>query len=143
MSRNTVARLLGLDEPPRYARAGRGSQLDAFADAIAAMLDADPMVPATVIREHLRPLGYGGGITILKDHLAKGRPGFLAARAFQHTTYRPGEIGQVESRSLPTPRANPAAPIPPSARRPRDPTRVEATSWSLLLAEAAAGHSRR
>lgn len=96
MSRNTVVRLLGLDEAPRYVRAATGSQLDPFAEAIAAMLDADPRVSATVVREHLRPLGYRGGITILKDHLARVRPGFLAARAYQRTTYLPGEIGQVD-----------------------------------------------
>lgn len=96
MSRNTVARLLDLDEAPRYVRTPAGSQLDGFAEAIAAMLDADSRAPATVIREHLRPLGYRGGITILKDHLAHVRPGFLAARAYQRTDYRPGEIGQVD-----------------------------------------------
>jgi transposase len=96
MSRNTVARLLGLDEAPRYVRAPQGSQLDPYAEAIAAMLDADPTVRATVIREHLRALGYRGGLTILKDHLARVRPGFLAARAYQRTTYLPGEIGQVD-----------------------------------------------
>lgn len=96
MSRNTVARLLELDEPPRYVRTPRGSQVDPFAEAIAAMLDEDPKVPATVIRDQLRPLGYEGGITILKDHLATVRPGFLAARTFQRTSYRPGEIGQVD-----------------------------------------------
>jgi transposase len=96
MSRNTVARLLGLDEAPRYVRAPAGSQLDAFAEAIAAMLDVDPRVPATVIREHLRPLGYRGGISILKTHLATVRPGFLAARSYQRTEYQPGEIGQVD-----------------------------------------------
>jgi transposase len=53
------------------------------------MLEIDPTVRATVIRERLRPLGYRGGITILKDHLAQVRPGFLAARAFQRTSYRP------------------------------------------------------
>jgi transposase len=53
-------------------------------------------VRATVIRERLRTDGYGGGITILKEHLARVRPGFLAARAYQRTTYRPGEIGQVD-----------------------------------------------
>ena len=96
MSRNTVDRLLGLREPPRYERAPQGSQLDPFADRIAAMLAGDPAVRATVIRERLRPLGYRGGITILKDHLARVRPGFLAARAFQRTSYAPGEIGQVD-----------------------------------------------
>ena len=79
MSRTTVDRLLGLTEPPRYERAPQGSQLDPFADRIASMLAGDPAVRATVIRERLRPLGYRGGITILKDHLARVRPEFLAA----------------------------------------------------------------
>lgn len=96
MSRNTVDRLLRLDEPPRYVRTPSGSQLVPFAARIAAMLDADPSVRATVIRERLRADGYRGGITILKEHLARVRPGFLAARAYQRTTYRPGEIGQVD-----------------------------------------------
>jgi transposase len=96
MSRNTVDRLLALREPPRYVRTPTGSQLDPFADRIAAMLAEDPTVRATVVREHLRRDGYTGGITILKDHLARVRPAFLAARAFQRTTYAPGEIGQVD-----------------------------------------------
>ena len=40
--------------------------------------------------------GYHGGITILKDHLTRVRPTFLAARAFQRRSYQPGEIGQVD-----------------------------------------------
>lgn len=96
MSRNTVDRLLALAEPPRYARTPAGSQLVAFADAIAAMLAEDPTVRATVIRERLRRDGYTGGITILKEHLARVRPGFLAARTYQRTEYLPGEIGQVD-----------------------------------------------
>ena len=39
--------------------------------------------------------GIPGGITILKDHLARVQPTFLAARAFQRTWYQPGEIGEV------------------------------------------------
>src|SRR5262245_18618482 len=96
MIRNTVDRLLGLREPPRYVRAPIGSQLDPFADAIGSMLDSDPDVPATVVRDHLRRDGYRGGITILREHLARVRPGYLAARAFQRTSYRPGEIAQVD-----------------------------------------------
>ena len=57
MSRNTVDRLLDLVEPPRYGRTPAGSQLDPFADAIAAMLAEVATVGATVVREHLRPLG--------------------------------------------------------------------------------------
>lgn len=96
MSRNTVERLLSLPQPPRYVRRPTGSQLDPFVERIAAMLEADPTVRATVIRERLRDAGYRGGITILKDHVARVRPTFLAARAFQRTSYQPGEIGQVD-----------------------------------------------
>ena len=92
MSRTTVIRLLQLSEPPRYGRAAAGSKLDPHADAIAAMLDTDPKVPATVILEHLRRDGYAGGITILKEHVARIRPTFTAARSFQRTTYHPGEL---------------------------------------------------
>ena len=96
MSRNTVAELLRKETPPRYERAPTGSMLDDHVDAIAAMLDEDPKVPATVILQRLRPLGYGGGITILKDHLAKVRPGFVAARSYQRTTYLPGELAHLD-----------------------------------------------
>jgi transposase len=96
MSRNTVDRLLRLTEPPRYERPPKGSLVDPFAGTIATLLAADPRVPATVICERLRADGYRGRITILKDHLSSVRPGFLAARAFQRTSYRPGEIGQVD-----------------------------------------------
>jgi transposase len=92
MSRPTVIRLLGLPEPPRYRRERAGSKLDAYKDAIAAMLDADPAVPATVILEHLRRDGYAGGITTLKQHVAAVRPAFAAARSYQRTSYLPGEL---------------------------------------------------
>jgi transposase len=96
MSRNTVAGLIAKTQPPRYERAPAGSMLDRFADAIAAMLDEDPKAPATVIRERLQALGYSGGITILKERLAELRPNFVAARAYQRTTYLPGELAQVD-----------------------------------------------
>lgn len=96
MSRTTVIRLLALEEPPRYRRAPAGSQVDRFADAIAAMLDDDPHLPATVIARRLRPLGFIGSLTILKDHLRRVRPQFLAARCYQRTSYLPGELAQVD-----------------------------------------------
>ena len=70
MSRKTVDRLLGLTEPQRYVRAAQCSQLDPSPDAIAAMLARDPTVRATVIREHLRADGHGGGLAI-----PQGAPG--------------------------------------------------------------------
>lgn len=96
MSRTTVDRLLELTAPPKYERKGRGSQVDEFADAIAGMLDADPKVPATVVARELRPLGYRGGLSILKDHLARVRPQFLAAKTYQRTAYVAGELAQTD-----------------------------------------------
>lgn len=96
MSRNTVTRLLALRQPPRYERSRAPSLIDPFADQIAAMLDHNAKVAATVVLEHLRRDGYAGGITILKDHLAKVRPAFLAAKTFQRTSYLPGEISQLD-----------------------------------------------
>jgi transposase len=96
MSRNTVADLIALDRPPRYERRPAGSMLDGFGDAIAAMLDEDPKVPATVIAERLRPLGYTGGLTILKQRVAGLRPGFVAARSYQRTSYLPGELAHLD-----------------------------------------------
>jgi transposase len=96
MSRNTVDRLLGMDEPPRYERKPKGSLLDAFKLDIAEMLDDNPEVPATVVLERLQERGYEGRITILKDYLKEERPRYLARRTFQRTTYVPGEIAQFD-----------------------------------------------
>jgi transposase len=96
MSRNTVDRLLALGEPPRYVRSAKGSSLDRFEDDIISMLEENPKAPATVILERLRPLGYSGGITVLKDRLVRLRPVMLAAKSYQRTSYLPGEISQLD-----------------------------------------------
>lgn len=96
MTRHTVARLLARSQPPQYERTPKGSMLDPYREDIAAMLDDDAEVPATVILQHLQRLGFAGRITIVKDHVAKVRPQFLAARARQRTSYLPGEIGHAD-----------------------------------------------
>jgi transposase len=96
MSRTTVARLLSLSEPPRYERRPSGSKLDPFKDAVVAMLREDARVPATVVCQQLRRDGFDGEITILKDWLRQVRPQFVAAAGFQRTSYRHGEVCQVD-----------------------------------------------
>ena len=96
MSRNTVARLLALSQPPRYERVASGSKLDPFKDAVVAMLREDPRVPATVICQRLRRDGFDGEITIVKNWLREVRPQFVAAAGFQRTSYVYGEICQVD-----------------------------------------------
>ncbi len=96
MSRNTVARLLDLSEPPQYERARQGSKLDSHKGSIAEMLKEDAGALATVIIERLRRDGYDGGITILKEYLQKVRPLFMEAESRQRTSYLPGEIGHTD-----------------------------------------------
>ena len=97
MSRTTVHRLLELAEPPCYERPRRPSLLDSHIESIKAMLKDDSAAPATVILEHLRREGYGGGISILKDLLTELRPLYgPGPDFFQRTTYIPGEICQLD-----------------------------------------------
>ena len=112
MSRTTVDRLLSLSEPPVYVRERAPSLLDPFKDAVLALLEKDPTVHATVIRERLQDQGYAGGITILKDYVQEMRPTFIAARTYQRTSYLPGEIGQVDWWELPA-----RMPVSPEAER--------------------------
>jgi transposase len=96
MSRTTVIELLARDGPPRYERAPGGSMLDPYRDEIRRMLADNPDVAATVVLERIRRSGFEGRITIVRDFVAKVRPEFARAAAFQRTSYLPGEIGQVD-----------------------------------------------
>lgn len=74
ITRKKVRRLLGrapvrspaLKEP-------RGSLLDTYDAAIRKLVDDTPELTAPGVLERLRPLGYTGGISILRDRL-RGLP---------------------------------------------------------------------
>jgi transposase len=76
VSRNTVRRYLRGEGLPRYEREARPSKLDAYKHYIAERVQAaaPDWIPATVLLRELRALGYAGGYSILKDHLATLRP---------------------------------------------------------------------
>jgi hypothetical protein len=65
-------------------------------DEIALMLEENARPPARVLLEPLRPLGYEGGISVLKDRLAQVQPSLLAGKSYQGTSYPPGEISQLD-----------------------------------------------
>jgi transposase len=96
LSRNTVRAALRSSTPPRYQRVSGASKLDAFKDEIHRLLKDDPALPGQRIRELIAPLGFDGGKTIVDDYLREVRPLFRAARTFQRTVYRPGEICQFD-----------------------------------------------
>ena len=76
VSRNTVRRYLRVEGLPRYAREARPSKLDPYKHYIEERVKAaaPDWIPATVLLRELRGLGYSGGYSILKDHLASLRP---------------------------------------------------------------------
>src|SRR5271156_6840086 len=72
VSRNTVRRYLRGEGLPRYERESRPSKLDPYKRYLDERVKAaaPDWIPATVLLRELRALGYQGGYSILKDHLA-------------------------------------------------------------------------
>src|SRR4030095_381314 len=68
MSWRTIKKYL---DAPAQAAAHRqsDSRLDPFKPTITEWLEKDPTVTAAVIEQRLRPLGYRGGHTILRDYV--------------------------------------------------------------------------
>lgn len=96
MARKTVGKILGRHHaPPKLAVDPRGSMLDAYEPAIRAVLDDTPEMLAPAVLERLRPLGYTGGVTILRDLLRRLRPR-EPRTAFLTLDFAPGEAMQVD-----------------------------------------------
>jgi transposase len=75
LSRNTVRRVLGRVPVARAtSRAKRDSMLDPYLSEVRKLLDETPEMQATTVLERLRPLGYTGGITIVRERLRRLRP---------------------------------------------------------------------
>jgi transposase len=96
ISRNTARRLLGrapkrqLDTPAR-----RSSMLAPYEAQIRQWLDNTPELKSPAVVERLRPLGYTGGVTIVRDLLRRIRP--RADRVpFLTLDFAPGEVMQVD-----------------------------------------------
>lgn len=90
LARDTVARAVSSEVPPRYVRVSAASKLDPFRDWICDQLRAEPGMPSQRLRELATELGYAGGKTIFDDYVREVRPRFLVKRTFQRTVYRAG-----------------------------------------------------
>jgi transposase len=96
MSRKTVRRLLGKRRPtPHVTPPARGSIVDLYDVEIRRMLDDTPELRATAILERLRPLGYTGGITVLRERIRLLRPR-PRREAFLTLDFAPGAAFQVD-----------------------------------------------
>jgi transposase len=99
LSRNTVRKLLGRGTPRTRHSAdsseARASMLDPYLTVVRQMVSDVPGIRAPSVLERLRPLGYTGGITILRDRIRRLRPRD-SAEAFLTLNFHPGAAMQVD-----------------------------------------------
>jgi transposase len=81
--------------PARPAAPTRGSILDPYEPAIRSLLDDTPDLLAPAVLERLRPIGYTGGVTILRDRLRRLRPSGRR-EAFLTLDFPAGEAMQID-----------------------------------------------
>ena len=96
MARKTVRQILGRSLPrSKPVVAPRGSLLDPYDKAIHSILDSVPDIRAPAMLERLRPLGYMGGVTILRARLHRLRER-APREAFLTLHFEPGSAMQVD-----------------------------------------------
>lgn len=95
LSRKTVRKILGRHHPPAKPTAPRGSLLDPYEKAIHTLLDDTPEMLAPAVLERLRPLGYTGGVTILRARLRSLRK-HGQREAFLTLHFEPGAAMQID-----------------------------------------------
>jgi transposase len=95
MARKTVRKILGRHRAPPKPKDKRGSLLDAYEPALRKIIDDAPDMLAPSVLERLRPLGYTGGVTILRARLRTMRPQ-QRSPAFLTLSFEPGEAMQID-----------------------------------------------
>src|SRR5271156_755195 len=95
VSRKTVRKILGRHHAPAKPSTPRGSLLDPYEKAIHALLDDTPEMLAPAVLERLRPLGYTGGVTILRARLRSLRQ-HGQREAFLTLHFEPGSAVQID-----------------------------------------------
>jgi transposase len=96
MARKTVRKVLGRSAVARPSEKDpRASLLDSYGAAIRKMLEDTPELKAPVVLERLRPLGYTGGISILRDRIRMLRPRGQR-EPFLTLDFKPGQALQID-----------------------------------------------
>jgi transposase len=94
LDRTTVRTHLTRKDPPHYQRGTRPSKLDPYRTWIRTRQEAAPLTATRLLRE-LRPLGYTGGYTILKQFVTQIRPNPAVPVVVRFET-PPGDQGQAD-----------------------------------------------
>jgi transposase len=95
IGRRTLAKYLNTPAS-KPARRERSHKIEPWKAAITELLEKDPEAGAPVIAQHLKPLGYDGGLTIIKDYLRTLRKNSIARRAYVRVEPAPGERFDVD-----------------------------------------------
>jgi len=96
MSRKTVRKILGRSlRQARTPFTPRISLLSPYQPEIRKLIEVTPELKAPAVLERLRPLGYTGGVTILRGYLRKIRPS-ADREAFLKLDFKPGAAAQVD-----------------------------------------------
>jgi transposase len=90
LGRRSVAKYLASPAPVPVPRE-RPSKLDPYKPLLSELLEQDPAAPAVVIAQRLRPQGFAGGITILKNYLHGLRASSIVKRALVRVEPAAGE----------------------------------------------------
>ena len=94
LSRNTVAKALSSDEPPRYERAPATTSAWALIEpAVRALLAQYPRMPATVIAQRV---GWTGGHSWFGQNVSRIRPEYAPADPCDRLVHLPGEQVQCD-----------------------------------------------
>ena len=89
----TVAKWVKRTRYEARAAAPRASRLDPFKDQVVRLLENHPYSTQQLF-QRLQEAGYAGGLTIVKDYVAKVRP--ARREAFLKLAFAPGECAQVD-----------------------------------------------
>jgi transposase len=95
LGRRTISQYL-VTPARSAARRQRASKLDPFKATIAELLEQDAKASAMVIAQRLRPLGFTGGLSILKDYLHAVRTETATKRAYVRMEPGPGERFEID-----------------------------------------------
>jgi len=95
LGRRTISQYL-VTPARSAARRQRASKLDPFKATIAELLEQDAKASAMEIAQRLRPLGFTGGLSILKDYLHAVRTESAAKRAYVRMEPGPGERFEID-----------------------------------------------
>ena len=95
LGRRTIAKYLAKPAQTAAARS-RTSKVDSFKPMIAEWLQQDPQVSAEVILQRIRPLGYQGGRSILKEYVQAVRTPASLPRAYVRMEPGAGERFEID-----------------------------------------------